>query len=227
MMFSGIRLFYLLFILLSFVLAIYPSADIGFSSIFYKGNNQFFVQHYLVSSVYFYEFLVRNVMMPLIIVFLLFFPILIKLSKYLKNKFHIYNFKIRDILFVWISALLIAVLINFVLKNLWGRARPVDTIIFDGEKIFTPWTFYSTQCLDNCSFVSGDASVGFFIACLYYVTNNNKFLYFSIIVGLIIGVVRIGAGAHFLSDILMSFVVVNIVLQFTRYLFIKWEKTKT
>ena len=32
---------------------------------------------------------------------------------------------------------------------------------------------------------------------------------------------------HFLSDILMSFVVVNIILQSIRYLFVKWEKTKT
>lgn len=225
-MFSVIKIFYLLFILSSLVLAFYPSADIGFSSIFYRGNNQFFVQHYLVSSSYFYEFVIRDVLMPLIVVFLLFFPIILKFSKYLKTKFHQYNFKIIDIFFIWVSAILVTGVVSSLLKNLWGRARPVDTTIFDGDKIFTPWTFYSTQCLDNCSFVSGDASVGFFIACFYYITKNNKFIYLSIIAGLIIGIVRIGAGAHFLSDILMSFVVVNMVLQVTRYLFEKWEKTK-
>ena len=226
-MFNWIKIFYFLFILLSFFLAIYPSADIGFSSIFYRGDNQFFVQHYLVSSAYFYEFVVRDVFLPLIVIFLLLFPIIIKFSKYLKNRFHLYNFKIRDIVFIWTSALIITGVVSFLLKNLWGRARPVDTTIFDGDKIFTPWTFYSTQCLDNCSFVSGDASVGFFIACFYYITKNNKFLYLSIAIGLIIGIVRIGAGAHFLSDILMSFVVVNMILHITRYLFVKWEKTKT
>ena len=35
-MFSVIKIFYLLFILSSLVLAFYPSADIGFSSIFYS-----------------------------------------------------------------------------------------------------------------------------------------------------------------------------------------------
>ena len=225
-MFSVIKIFYLLFILLSLILAAYPSADISFSGIFYRGNNQFLVQHYLVSSSYFYEFIIRDVLMPLIVVFLLFFPIIIKFSKYLKTKFHKYNFKIKDIFFIWISALFVTVIVSSVLKNLWGRARPVDTTIFDGDKIFTPWTFYSTQCLDNCSFVSGDASVGFFIACFYYITKNNKFLYLSIVIGLIIGIVRIGAGAHFLSDVLMSFVVVNVILHITRYLFAKWEKTK-
>ena len=31
---------------------------------------------------------------------------------------------------------------------------------------------------------------------------------------------------HFLCDVLMSFVVVNVILHITRYLFAKWEKTK-
>ena len=79
------------------------------------------------------------------------------------------------------------------------------------------------------SLVSGGLliGVGFFIVCYYYITKNNKFFYLSIAAGMLIGIVRIGAGAHFLSDILMSFVVVNIILQSIRYLFVKWEKTKT
>ena len=226
-MFSVIKILYFLLLLLSVILAVYPATDIGFSNIFYRGDNQFLVQHYLVGKAYYYEFVVRDVLMPLIVVFLLFFPIIIKFSNYLKNKFRAYDFKIMDIFFIWISALIVSGVVSAVLKNLWGRARPVDTTIFDGDKIFTPWTYYSTQCLDNCSFVSGDASVGFFIVCYYYITKNNKFFYFSIVAGMFIGIVRIGAGAHFLSDILMSFVVVNIILQSIRYLFVKWEKTKT
>ena len=226
-MFSVIKILYFLLLLLSVILAVYPATDIGFSNIFYRGDNQFLVQHYLVGKAYYYEFVVRDVLMPLIVVFLLFFPIIIKFSNYLKNKFRAYDFKIMDIFFIWISALIVSGVVSAVLKNLWGRARPVDTTIFDGDKIFTPWTYYSTQCLDNCSFVSGDASVGFFIVCYYYITKNNKFFYLSIVAGMFIGIVRIGAGAHFLSDILMSFVVVNIILQSIRYLFVKWEKTKT
>lgn len=226
-MFSVIKILYFLLLLLSVILAVYPATDIGFSNIFYRGDNQFLVQHYLVGKAYYYEFVVRDVLMPLIVVFLLFFPIIIKFSNYLKNKFRAYDFKIMDIFFIWISALIVSGVVSAVLKNLWGRARPVDTTIFDGDKIFTPWTYYSTQCLDNCSFVSGDASVGFFIVCYYYITKNNKFFYLSIAAGMLIGIVRIGAGAHFLSDILMSFVVVNIILQSIRYLFVKWEKTKT
>ena len=225
-MFSGIKLFHFLFVGLSLFLAINSSVDIWFTEIFYKGNNQFFVQHYLVSKVYFYEFFIRDVFLPLIVIFLLFFPIVIKFSRYLKNKFILFDFKTTDICFIWASTIIMTFVISFLLKDLWGRARPVDTIAFGGEKVFTPWWVYSTECLDNCSFVSGDASVGFFIACIYYITNNIKFFYISILFGLIIGIVRVGAGAHFLSDVLMSFVVINVILKLTHYMFSKWIKTK-
>ena len=71
-MFSGIRLLQFLFVGTSLLLAIYPYADIWFSDLFYKGNNQFVVQHYLVGRAYFYEFIIREIMMPLIVFLLLF-----------------------------------------------------------------------------------------------------------------------------------------------------------
>ena len=64
------------------------------------------------------------------------------------------------------------------------------------------------------------------IQVLYLYTMKMIVIILKIVIGLIIGIVRIGAGAHFLSDVLMSFVVVNVILHITRYLFAKWEKTK-
>ena len=226
MMFKGIGIFYLLFFTISIVLAIFPFLDNAFTSIFYRGNNQFVVQHYLVSIFHFYEFIIRDLFMPLIVVVILFLPIVLKFSNFLKNRLNMFDLKIDEIIYVWMSALSVVIVVNS-LKTFWGRARPVDTFIFDGDKIFTSWIAYSNECLSNCSFVSGDASVGFFIACLYYLNKNIKILYISILFGLIIGFVRIGAGAHFLSDILMSFVVVNLVLTMVYGMFSKWIFKKT
>ena len=225
-MFSGIRLLQFLFVGTSLLLAIYPYADIWFSDLFYKGNNQFVVQHYLVGRAYFYEFIIREIMMPLIVFLLLFFPIIVKFSGFLKKRFISYNLKLKDIGFIWTSVIMLTFVVSFLLKGLWGRARPVDTTIFDGEKIFASWIFYSDQCQQNCSFVSGDATVGFFIVVLYYITNKQKFFYAGIIAGLLIGVLRIGSGAHFLSDVLMSFVVVNIILKINQHIFFRWTKAK-
>ena len=226
-MFKEIKNLFFLFFLLSLILAIFPTLDILFSSFFYKGNNQFVVQHYLVGWVYFYEFIIRDVFMPLIVIFLLFFPILIKFFTFTKNRFYLYDFNYRDISYIWLSTAIVAFVVSYILKNNLGRARPVDTIEFGGDKEFSSWIKYSSECIDNCSFVSGDSSVGFFIACLYFITKKIKFFYISIAAGLIIGLVRVGAGGHFLSDVLMSFVIVNFILLILYFYFEKWNKTKT
>ena len=116
---------------------------------------------------------------------------------------------------------------NIFLKGFWGRARPGDILQLGGKEGFTPWYQISESCDSNCSFVSGDASVGFFIAIFYYITKNIKFFYLSIFLGLFFGFARIGAGAHFLSDVLMSFILVNFGLLISRHIYyqiIKWIK---
>ena len=91
-----------------------------------------------------------------------------------------------------------------ILKNIWGRARPGDVIQLGGEESFTPWYELSSACTSNCSFVSGDASVGFSIITLYFITKKNYFAYLAIVLGFLLGFIRILAGGHFLSDILFA-----------------------
>lgn len=48
--------------------------------------------------------------------------------------------------------------VNAVLKEHVGRARPAQLETFGGEASFSPaWTL-SDQCAENCSFVSGDVA---------------------------------------------------------------------
>ena len=159
--------------------------------------------------------------------FILFFPILLIFFPALQKNFKSYAINTTDVGFVWLSAILLSFFINSVLKTNWGRARPNDILEFGGEKNFSSWVQISNECSGNCSFVSGDSSVGFFIASFYYITKEKKFLYFSLVVGLVFGFMRIGAGAHFLSDILMSFVIVNLslhIIYIVYYNLLKWKK---
>ena len=87
---------------------------------------------------------------------------------------------------------------------MWGRARPGDILELGGKEVFTPWFEFSNACNSNCSFVSGDASVGFSIIILYFITKNSYFAYLSIGCGFLLGFIRIIAGGHFLSDILFA-----------------------
>jgi lipid A 4'-phosphatase len=93
---------------------------------------------------------------------------------------------------------------------MWGRARPNDVLPFGGAENFTPWYKIGDSCLTNCSFVSGDSSVGFLLIVFYFITKKNIYLYLSLVFGSFLGLIRIIAGGHFFSDIVFSQIVVTI-----------------
>jgi lipid A 4'-phosphatase len=92
---------------------------------------------------------------------------------------------------------------------MWGRTRPNDTLEFGGKDVFSPWYKFGDSCTSNCSFVSGDASVGFALIVFYFITKKNIYIYLSILSGLSLGFIRISAGGHFLSDVVFSQIIVT------------------
>ena len=103
---------------------------------------------------------------------------------------------------------------------MWGRARTNDILELGGDKIFTPWFELSKSCVNNCSFVSGDASVGFSLILIYFLTKNILFFWAALFSGLVLGLTRIVEGGHFLSDILMACIIV-FFLSFIQFNFFK------
>jgi membrane-associated PAP2 superfamily phosphatase len=95
---------------------------------------------------------------------------------------------------------------NVLFKETWDRARPFQVEQFGGWLRFTPPLVLSDQCHHNCSFVSGDAAAGFFLHSFAYVARRRQRLIFygGLGVGLLVGLMRIAQGAHFLSDVLYA-----------------------
>ena len=60
-------------------------------------------------------------------------------------------------------------------ENLGKRSRPNDILQFGGKEILL-LGLISDGCNSNCSFVSGDASVGFSLIALYFLTKNKIFI---------------------------------------------------
>ena len=76
---------------------------------------------------------------------------------------------------MWISQIIsVLIFVNLILKNFWGRARPNDVVELDGKESFSPWFEITNACETNCSFVSGDASVGFSVIILYLITKMEE-----------------------------------------------------
>jgi lipid A 4'-phosphatase len=112
--------------------------------------------------------------------------------------------------------------VNGVFKEHWGRARPRDVVEFGGTREFTPAFVISDQCDRNCSFVSGHASIPFALAAFVFLLRRRRKLVLgaALAFGGLVGLARIAAGAHFLSDVIFSGVFVFLVAYLlARYVF--------
>ncbi len=202
---------YVLFLLISCIfITSGPSIDLYISGLFYYGSSQFALQSFDLTSILF-----RDILLPIVLIYILILPIFGRFIKIDKIFFN-YNFSTKEIFLLWGSQIIgVLIFVNLILKNLWGRARPNDVLQLGGKENFSPWYEITNACESNCSFVSGDASVGFSIIILYLITKKIIFLYASIVVGFVLGLIRIMAGGHFLSDIFFAgffIVILNIIL---------------
>jgi len=188
----------LLFIISIVFVSVGSSLDIYISSLFFN-EKVFSLQSYDLITI-----LARKFFLLFLVLYLLVLP-LVSLYTPIKKIYFDFIFTYKNIFFIFICTLLNnGVVVNLILKNLWGRARPNDIIELGGTGGFTPWYRLSDFCNTNCSFVSGDASIGFSLIILYFITRNIKFFWLSLFSGFFLGIIRIMEGGHFLSDILIA-----------------------
>ena len=118
-------------------------------------------------------------------------------------------------LWAFISTLYVVgpgLLVNVLLKQNWGRARPVMVEAFGGDKLFTPPFEIAGQCASNCSFVSGEAAsaaVMVIVLAICFGRNVAKQRRVLMIVGLgavfvLASAMRVASGRHFLSDVVFA-----------------------
>ena len=97
-------------------------------------------------------------------------------------------------------------LVNHGFKENWQRSRPYEVQNFGGTQQFTRAGLMTDQCNNNCSFVSGHVSCGFFIVSLMLVDTRRRRIWAG--VGLaasaLIGFARMADMAHWLSDVLWA-----------------------
>ncbi len=104
--------------------------------------------------------------------------------------------------------------VNALFKNNWGRARPRQITEFGGTQEFSPPLVIANQCERNCSFVSGDAAMGFAVlaVALLIPFARPTLVKLALAFGAFIGGIRIIQGAHFLSDVIFSGIFVCLII---------------
>lgn len=96
-------------------------------------------------------------------------------------------------------------LVNGLLKEHWGRARPADVEAFGGEATFTPPFEIANQCAGNCSFVSGEGAGAVALALgLGALTRSTTARVALGVLAAGASLLRVAMGRHFLSDIVFG-----------------------
>lgn len=106
-------------------------------------------------------------------------------------------------------------LVNTVLKGFWGRPRPIQTEMFGGDAPYVaPWRI-TDWCADNCSFVSGEgASTAWMVAAVALAPEPWRRLLLTPMAtyAVALSMNRVAFGAHYLSDVVLSWSLTAVVM---------------
>ena len=120
-------------------------------------------------------------------------------------------------------------LTNVILKDHWGRPRPIDVQQFGGDYRFTSWWDPRGDCPDNCSFIAGEPSGAFWTlapAALAGPELQPLAYAAALAFGAGVGVLRIAAGAHFFSDVVFAGVFMYLLIWLIHGLIYRWPATR-
>lgn len=120
----------------------------------------------------------------------------------------------------------VGLLVNGVFKEQWGRARPNQIVEFGASQSYSSPLVPSTGCETNCSFVSGHAATGFVlmsVGALAATRTRRRWLLIGWSAGLLLGLVRMAQGGHFLGDVVFGGLMLWACAWLTRWAYVRWR----
>jgi lipid A 4'-phosphatase len=211
----------IIFALLFSILLIYwPKIDLDISQFVFSQDSGFIYRNnYIVQFFYYSIPILTKIFVAICVVVMIYIGIR---AKSIKKMF------LSGAFFLFVSALIgPGLIVNSVMKENFGRARPSQITAFGGEKYFSKAFEFSQQCDHNCAFSSGHAAMGYYFTAIAYLFGGAYFsvLYFSgLVFGTAVGLSRILMGGHFASDVLVS---CFIVLFINHIIFMLWQILKS
>lgn len=118
------------------------------------------------------------------------------------------------------------IIVNGIFKDNWGRPRPRQIKEFGGNKDFIK-VGAKRERLNGKSFPCGHSSVGFLFFIFWFIFKRHRSLlatislFFTFTIGILMGIGRMAAGGHFLSDVIWSAIIPFLVSWFLYYFVLK------
>ncbi|OOZ42492.1 phosphatase PAP2 family protein [Solemya elarraichensis gill symbiont] len=130
------------------------------------------------------------------------------------------NYAIYFLMVLLIGPGLIA---NLILKDNWGRPRPVQTLELTGDKHYVPPLMFNGETSGKAkSFPSGHASAAFSMFAFWFMAapgRRNKRIFWGVITyGALVGLSRMAQGGHYLSDVIWA----GLVVYATAWVLAQW-----
>lgn len=172
--------------------------DIQLAALFYNPDNA--VEHWPLKQMTFVKVMFDYAFEFLLSLGVLAFAIFVA-------SFFVQNFRVlryKSLYVVLVIALGPGLVVNLIVKDHWGRPRPVHIHEFGGQYEYIPPAKIGST--PEKSFVCGHCSVGYAFFAVYFLAQNHKLFYFllTLVFAWSMGFTRMAAGGHFLSDILWS-----------------------
>lgn len=122
----------------------------------------------------------------------------------------------------------VGLMINLALKPLWGRPRPSETDLFNGDFPMVPAGVIAPYCQSNCSFVSGEAGGAFWLLCFATLLPERwrtTGLVATLAVATLTAYLRVAFGMHFLSDVVLAALLVVMTFIATRLVITRFARS--
>jgi membrane-associated PAP2 superfamily phosphatase len=205
------------------VFGLYPELDLAISALFFDPEKKDFMLRWTPP----FNHLRDSAML---VVALLITPAFITLA--LKIVFPWRRMMISGSAIVFlVSTLILApgIVTNLILKDYWGRSRPIDVPQFNGEERFTPWWDPRGGCPKNCSFVAGEGSGAFWTiapAALAPPAWRSLAYGAALAFGVAVSALRVTFGAPIVSDALFAGVFTFLIIWLVHGLIYRWPRTR-
>ena len=213
----------LLFFSFYFFYLSFPNFDIYFSNLFFY-EGKFLADKYIFIKGL--RTFLKNLMIIIPIMALINLMIF-KINKQQKILFEKKKYNSKRTFFVLVGLIIgpivgCGIIANLYFKDTWGRARPINIVEFNGNKMYTPPFSRSDQCDKNCSWIGGEVAGAYSLLVGLFLLRNYLFIKLCFTLGLLVFFCRTAMGGHFLSDNLFSIILMIYLALAYRFLVIKY-----